>query len=208
MASHLIKRSFSVSTISHAGQVVKVPIQVHGIEGRYASALYTAAHRNNKLDQVEKDLKNVRDVYQSNAKFKDFVLDPTLKAVKKKAAVDAIGSKLGLAKESVNFLGVLAENGRLNKLESVVSSFESIMRAHRGELFVQITSAESLSNSHQQQISEALGKLTKSGQKLTITYAVKPSIVGGLVVTIGDKYVDLSIASRIKKYTDVLQTAV
>lgn len=66
------------------------------------------------------------------------MLDPTLKAVKKKAAVDAIGSKLGLAKESVNFLGVLAENGRLNKLESVVSSFESIMRAHRGELFVQV----------------------------------------------------------------------
>ena len=45
----------------------------------------------------------------------------------------------------------------------------------------QITSAEPLSNSHQQQISEALGKLTKSGQKLTVTYAVKPSIVGGLV---------------------------
>lgn len=35
-------------------------------------------------------------------------------------------------------LGLLAENGRLNKLESVVGSFESIMRAHRGELFVQV----------------------------------------------------------------------
>lgn len=37
------------------------------------------------------------------------------------------------------FSGLLAENGRLNKLESVVTSFESIMRAHRGELFVQVS---------------------------------------------------------------------
>lgn len=48
----------------------------------------------------------------------------------------------------------------------------------------------------------------KKGQKVTITYNVKPSIVGGLIVNIGDKYVDLSIASRIKKYKEVLNSAV
>lgn len=42
------------------------------------------------------------------------------------------------------FVGVLAENGRLNKLKSVFSSFESIMRAYRGEVFVEVTSAEVL----------------------------------------------------------------
>lgn len=36
----------------------------------------------------------------------------------------------------------MAENGRLNKFEDVADSFETIMRAHRGEIFVQITSAE------------------------------------------------------------------
>ncbi|KAL6728967.1 hypothetical protein Aduo_000066 [Ancylostoma duodenale] len=138
----------------------------------------------------------------------DFVLDPTLKGLKKKHAILAVAQKLGLAKESTNFLGLLAENGRLSKLEAVVASYEHIMRAHRGELFVQVTSAEPLSKSHESALSDALHKMAKSGQKLNVTYTVKPSIMGGLVVTIGDKYVDLSIASRIKKLKETLVASV
>ncbi|CCD66287.1 Oligomycin sensitivity conferral protein [Caenorhabditis elegans] len=206
--AQLMKRGFSTSAALAKAQLVKTPIQVHGVEGRYAAALYSAGHKQNKLDQISTDLNNVRSVYKDNKKFQEFVLDPTLKANKKKTAIEAISTKLGLTKETGNFLGLLAENGRLNKLESVVSSFESIMRAHRGELFVQVTSAEELSSSNQKALSDALSKIGKSGQKLTVTYAVKPSILGGLVVTIGDKYVDLSIASRVKKYKDALATAI
>ncbi|VDL85024.1 unnamed protein product [Nippostrongylus brasiliensis] len=103
---------------------------------------------------------------------------------------------------------LLAENGRLSRLEAVVSSYEHIMRAHRGELFVQVTSAEPLSKSHESALNDALHKMAKSGQKLNVTYAVKPSIMGGLIVTIGDKYVDLSIASRVKKLTETLVASV
>ncbi|KAF8365624.1 atp-3 [Pristionchus pacificus] len=208
MASNVLRRSFSTSNVSLASQLIKTPVQVHGIEGRYAAALYSAAHKSNNLETVDKDLKTVREILKENPKFRDFVLDPTLKATKKKATVTAIAQKLSLSKESANFLGLLADNGRLNKLDAVISSFESVMRAHRGELFVQVTSAEALSKSHEGALNDALSKLVKKGQKVTITYNVKPSIVGGLIVNIGDKYVDLSIASRIKKYKEVLNSAV
>ncbi|EPB73527.1 ATP synthase F1, delta subunit [Ancylostoma ceylanicum] len=213
--AQMLKRSFSMSATAFSG-LVKAPVAVHGIEGRYASALYSAAHKQKSLDQVDKDLQKIRSVYQQDQKFKarrlhvlrDFVLDPTLKGLKKKQAVLAVAQKLGLSKESTNFLGLLAENGRLSKLEAVVASYEHIMRAHRGELFVQVTSAEPLSKSHESALSDALHKMAKSGQKLNVTYTVKPSIMGGLVVTIGDKYVDLSIASRIKKLKETLVASV
>lgn len=35
------------------------PVQVYGIEGRYATALYSAASKQKKLDQVEKELLRV-----------------------------------------------------------------------------------------------------------------------------------------------------
>ena len=208
MATNVLTRSFSTSSIARAGQLIKTPVQVHGIEGRYASALYSAAHKNNTLETVDKDLGTVKSVLKENPKFRDFVLDPTLKALKKRSAITEIAKKLSLSKESTNLLGLLAENGRLNKLDAVVASFESIMRAHRGEVFVQVTSAEPLSRNHESALNDALSKLVTKGQKVTITYNVKPSIVGGLVVNIGDKYVDLSIASRIKKYKEVLHSAV
>uniref|UniRef100_A0A1I7WNP7 Oligomycin sensitivity conferral protein n=1 Tax=Heterorhabditis bacteriophora TaxID=37862 RepID=A0A1I7WNP7_HETBA len=184
--ARMLKRSFSMTAILRSSQLVKTPIQVHGIEGRYAAALYSAAHKQNKLDQVDKDLQTVRDIYRQNQQFKDFVLDPTLKAMKKKATIQAIAQKIGLSTESgsflilviaKNFLGLLAENGRLGKLEAVVTSYENIMRAHRGELFIQcimdtndtmrlnysnliqITSAEPLSKQHEQALNDALNKV-------------------------------------------------
>ena len=154
--AQIMKRGFATSAALAKAQLVKTPIQVHGVEGRYAAALYSAGHKQNKLDQISTDLNNVRAVYKDNKKFQEFVLDPTLKALKKKTTIEAVSTKLGLSKETGNFLGaffnnlfmyikisfsgLLAENGRLNKLESVVASFESIMRAHRGELFVQVNS--------------------------------------------------------------------
>ncbi|VDP59568.1 unnamed protein product [Heligmosomoides polygyrus] len=133
--------------------------QVHGIEGRYASALYTAAFKQKSLDQVDKDLQKIVALYREEPKFKEFVLNPTLKGSKKKIVMQAIAQKLALSKESINFLGLLAENRRLGRLEAVVGSFESIMSAHKGELFVQVTSAEPLTKSHQAALSDALHKV-------------------------------------------------
>ncbi len=59
MASRHFVRAFSTSgaTLQQAAaQSVKPPVAVFGIEGRYASALYSAAAREKKLDAVEKDL--------------------------------------------------------------------------------------------------------------------------------------------------------
>ncbi|KAE9552905.1 hypothetical protein FO519_003890 [Halicephalobus sp. NKZ332] len=206
-ANMMLKRGFSMSA-TVCQQTVKTPVQVHGVEGRYASALYTAAYKQKSLDNVEKDLQKFKDLYKTNKQFKEFVLDPTLKAHKRRTAIQAISKNLGVSKESANLVDLLAENGRLSKLESVINSFETIMRAHKGELFVEVTSAEPLSKKHESALSDALQKFAKSGQKLHITFNTKPSIVGGLVVTVGDKYVDLSIASRIKKYTEALETAI
>ena len=38
-------------------------------------------------------------------------------------------------------------------------------------------------------------------------YKVDPAIIGGMVVSIGDKYADMSIATKMKKYTDIIKAA-
>jgi len=60
----------------------------------------------------------------------------------------------------------------------------------------------------QQELEAALKGFVKSGQSLLITTSVDPSIVGGLIVSIGDKYCDMSTATKIKKYTEIIKAAV
>ena len=57
------------------------------------------------------------------------------------------------------------------------------------------------------EIETAIGSFLKSGEKSQISYKVDPSLIGGLVVSIGDKYVDMSMASKLKKYEGIIKSA-
>ena len=57
------------------------------------------------------------------------------------------------------------------------------------------------------EVETAIGGFLKGGEKSKISYKVDPSIIGGLVVSVGDKYVDMSIGSKLKKYEDIIKSA-
>ncbi|KAL3078216.1 hypothetical protein niasHS_012103 [Heterodera schachtii] len=205
----LIKRAFSFSSRAlQQHSVVRPPVQVAGIEGKYASALYSSGIKEKKLENIEKELRQVKELYDTNKEFKSFIDNPILNKQKKKEAVEAVLKKQGVSQQVQNFFGLLAESGRINKLTGVVSSFETIMRAHRGELHVEVASAEPLDKKHEQSLNDALQKFATRGQKLNLTFTVKPDLVGGLVVNIGDKYIDLSMATRLKKMDAVVKGSI
>jgi F-type H+-transporting ATPase subunit O len=58
---------------------VKTPVPLFGIEGRYASALYSAASKQNKLEVVDNDLKKLIEFTQKDIKFKDLLSNPLIK---------------------------------------------------------------------------------------------------------------------------------
>merc|ERR1712226_708684 len=72
-----------LATSSSALQMVKPPVAVYGVEGRYATALYSAASKQKALDAVEKDLNAFSAQIQKDKKLQDFLHDPSVnKALK------------------------------------------------------------------------------------------------------------------------------
>lgn len=67
-SSLLLKRSLSTSTYL-AAQQVRPPIQVYGIEGKYASALYSSAMQQKSLETVDKDLQQIKQLYNTHKDF-------------------------------------------------------------------------------------------------------------------------------------------
>nr|CAG4650511.1 EOG090X0EB8 [Sida crystallina] len=199
----LIVRNFSSSAA--AGQMVKTPIQVFGLEGRYASALYSAASKKKVLNQVEKDLKDLQVLISKDERLAEFIANPILKRSLKKDALASIAQKTKMSDLSGNLLQMMAENGRLNRLDAVINSFKTLMAAYRGEVPCQVTSAKPLDAASLKEVEGALAGFLQKGQSLKLTTAVDPSLIGGLVVVIGDRYVDLSLATKIQRYTELLQ---
>lgn len=200
-----IVRSFSSSPVSQ--QLVKAPAQVFGVEGRYATALYSAATKLKQLEGVEKELLSFQDALKSDIKFRDFVLDPTIQKPLKVEALKSIAQKKNFSAASANLLALLAENGRIKSIDAVISNFSIIMSAHRGDLPVEVVTARPLEEADRTELQNTLKLFAKKGENILLTTKVDPSIIGGMIVSIGDRYVDMSVASKVKKYTDLLQAA-
>jgi len=190
-----------------ASESIKAPITLHGIDGRYATALFTAAAKKKSLDSVETELKQVRSVIDKDARILGFLEDPSLSRQQKKAGVRELLGRSKYGEVTKNLFDVLAENGRLNETPRIIESYLSLMAAYRGEVPVVITSAKELDPKYLTQIKSLLSnsKLAKPDQKLIVTNKVNPSILGGLVIELGgDETIDLSAASKIAKLNKLL----
>lgn len=65
-----------------------------------------------------------------------------------------------------------------------------------------------LDDAAKQELTAALKAFTKKGENILLETKIDPAIIGGMIVVIGDKYVDMSIASKVKKYREIIETAV
>ncbi|ROT80184.1 H+ transporting ATP synthase O subunit [Penaeus vannamei] len=202
----MIARSFSTSVATR--QLVQPPVQVFGVEGRYATALYSAAMKKKSLDAVDKDIKELSGLLKTDPQLKDFLTNPLLSKDLKKEAINSVLAKKNASPLTVNLFGALAENGRLASVDGVLNSFGIIMAAVRGEVICEVTTAKPLDAAMKKDLEASLNAFLKKGESLQLTLKVDPAIIGGMIVSIGDKYADMSMASKIKKFTSLLEQAV
>ncbi|OQO08571.1 ATP synthase subunit 5, mitochondrial [Cryoendolithus antarcticus] len=193
-----------------AGADTKPPIALFGLDGTYASALYTAAAKSSALDPVSKAMDSLAATFKRDPKLHSILTAPTLSVSDKKQIVAELHKSTGVTDKSKtldNFLDTLAENNRLNVLDGVAEKFGLLMSASRGEVELTITSAAPLDQKVVRQLEAAISKSQYVGQgkKLKVVPKVNPEIKGGLVVEIGDRTIDLSVSSKIAKMNKLLQ---
>ncbi|XP_048396142.1 ATP synthase subunit O, mitochondrial isoform X3 [Stegostoma tigrinum] len=183
------------------------PIQVYGVEGRYATALYSAASKQKKLDQVEQELNKIVSLMK-DPKFYGVVTNPHIKRNIKQKTVNDVLSKQKVSPIMLNFINLLAENGRLRQTPDVASAFSKIMSAHRGEVLCSVTTAQPLDETNLSELKSALSGFLKKSETLKLETKTDPSVLGGMIVSIGDKYVDMSTKSKIQKLSKLINEAV
>lgn len=164
------------------------------------------------LQAVETDLKGVQSTVGKDAKIHEFLSNPVLSAADKSAGIDALlkaASPKGASDLTRNLFQVLSENGRLYETDKVVEGFLEIMSAHRGEVKVVITSAVPLEKDLQKRLEDSLksSQLAAAGKSLIFENRVNEAVLGGLVVDVADKTVDLSVASRVSRLNAALAGA-
>jgi len=186
----------------------KPPVPLFGVDGTYASALYTAAAKTNALDSVSKALTSLNQILKSDTKLPSILSAPTLTDGDKSQIIAELEKHTGGADKGgtvKNFLNTLAENNRLGILEGVCDKFGTLMSAYKGEIELLITSAAKLDDKMLKRLETAVSKSDYSqGKKLKVVTKINPDILGGLVVEVGERTIDYSVASKISRMNKML----
>ena len=167
------------------------------ISDRYASALYELTSENKIIDLVLNDLISLKEIIKKNKDLKLLIKTPLISSKDKLAVLIKILKTQKFNDVSLTFLKVISKNKRFSKLSSIITQFININAKKRGDVLADITSAEELVEEQQQNIKEQLKTIL--GDKLTLNFKVDNKIIGGLIVKVGSKMVDSSLANKINK---------
>lgn len=177
-----------------------MPSQSHdagGVAGRYASALYELADSEKALDQVAGDLRNLRAMCDDNEDLASLVASPIIGRDAQAAAIVAVAEKAGFHDLTVKFLGTLAKNRRLGAVRGIIKAFLAELARRRGEVTAEVVSATPLSEQHLGRVRDAL--TSALGATVSLESRVDAALIGGLIVRVGSKMVDASLATKLQK---------
>ncbi|MCC5856137.1 MAG: F0F1 ATP synthase subunit delta [Idiomarina sp.] len=103
-----------------------------------------------------------------------------------------------------NLIKVLVHNGRLRALPDVAELFGDMRAEYEKEITVDVTSAVTLDDKQQANLSAALEKRLE--RKVKLNCSVEPSFVGGLLIQAGDLVIDSTLRSKLNRLAQTLQS--
>ncbi len=166
-----------------------------GIAGRYASAVFDIAKEGNDLNAMEQDVGALQTAISDSADLRDLISSPLYGQESQSAAVSAIAAKMGLSATMANLLGLLANKRRLFVLPGILSTLRDLLATDRGEMTAEVTTAKPLTDAQSASLAQTLS--TQVGKTVSIKQTVDASILGGLIVKVGSRMIDTSIASKL-----------
>ncbi len=167
------------------------------VSDRYASALYELASENKIVDEVLNDFLFVKDVINNNKELQLVIKSPLISSNDKLEIILRLIKSKKISDLSSKFLKVISANKRFPNLISIISQLVNINAQKRGDVLADVTSADKLSDDQQNNIKSQLSSIL--GDRLYLNFKVDKKIIGGLIVKVGSKMIDTSVANKINK---------
>lgn len=172
---------------------------------RYAQALFDLALETGRLDAVRADVVALKTAWTDSADLRRLAASPVISTEDQGKGLVAIATQAKFEPNTVNFLGLLAQNGRAKDLAAVIAGFERLYAKHAGIVAAEVVSAQPLDAKQLAAIKAALN--AGLGKAPELTTRVDPAILGGLKVKVGSKLFDASLKTKLDQMKFALKRA-
>jgi F-type H+-transporting ATPase subunit delta len=169
----------------------------------YARALFEAAQEQGKLEQVHRQVNELRAAVEQVEELRALLENPEVDSRVKGEILARVAE--GTDELVVNFAKLIAEKGRAAELAEIADELDALVAAAERILDVELITAHELS---EQEFGRVVGRIEEaSGRKVQATRSVDPELIGGLVLQAGSMRLDASVRGRLERLRHELATA-
>ena len=168
---------------------------------KYSQALLDIGKENNNLVDINKDLNQFWEIVQQHEDLKHTLFHQRILPEEKKAVLKEIfGDEIN--KYVLNFLKLLIDKRRIQFIEFIIKRFKKLVNKQEHIMEVEVISAISLEDNMVTKLKQKLDQFLD--YKVIIKEKCDPSIIGGLVLKIGNYIIDGSIENRLTELEEKL----
>ncbi len=163
------------------------------IEG-YAKALFEIARAEGSLDEVEDELFRFARSYESSDALRNALTDDMIPAAKRQAIVeDLLGGKA--TSTTTQLVSMVVGSGRGRDLPAIIDVLVARASSSKNLEVAEVRTAVVLTDDQQARLAAALANAT--GKQVNLKVVVDPSVLGGIIATVGDTVIDGTVRTRL-----------
>lgn len=170
----------------------------------YGDALFAAACESGRVDDMYEEIQALQGVLAENAELQKMLENPKVIREDKENVIETV-FRGRIADEIVELMKLMIVKGRYSSIDSVFDYFVGLVKEEKKIGIAYVTTAVELSDKQKEAVVKRLLETT-SYKEFEMNYAVDASLIGGMVIRIGDRVVDSSIRTKLYELSKSLKT--
>lgn len=169
----------------------------------YGDALFDAARESGRMDSIYEEMQSLQKILKENEDFRKMMENPKVMREDKESVIETVfGGRI--SDEIVGLMKLLIVKGRYSKIDSVFDYFIGQVKEEKKIGIAYVSTAVELTDVQKEQIVKRL--LDTTGyESFEMNYSVDTSLIGGMVIRIGDRVVDTSIRTKLYELSKSLK---
>lgn len=167
------------------------------ISRTYGEALFELAVEERQEELFLEEAECLQQIFAKNPELMKVLKHPKIEREEKIRTMKEIFEGR-ISKEMMGFLNLMIEKDRIGKIEETLTYFINQMKEHKGIGIAYVQTAVPLTEEQKKQ-TEARLLETTGYKKMEMHYIVQESLIGGMIIRIGDRVVDSTIRSKMEE---------
>ena len=169
----------------------------------YGDALFEAAREAGRMDDMYEEVLELQKLLQANEELQKMMENPKVIREDKENVIETV-FRGRISDEIVELMKLMIAKGRYSNIESVFDYFIGLVKEEKKIGIAYVTTAVELTDGHKDEIVRRLLETTRY-ESFEMNYAVDASLIGGMVIRIGDRVVDSSIKTKLYELSKSLR---